>query len=332
MAEPAVRVEEREAAAREIVAAQRIQDDFRDRVAAIGRDLTPQTLTVLADRGPSDAAERPDYRSLSREGIQTVLEVRLESVTLEGGEMPIDPPLWLVMIVNTRLVRTDDNAELYANSLTYTGQKGRTLAEWVGGSEVFRDELDRTYAILAEKIVEEVFLILPLPGCSKCLVVGLRPLYPEIEPSSPEVDEGTALQYWDFPLVDSLQPTLRWEAFPQSADFEGDREGWLSRIRNVTYDMRIWAFKTGSLPFQWYPGELIYSRSGLPAPTHRIELRLDPDIRYLWSVRARFDLDKQQRVTEWGVLLKSHGREYDPRTAHIPALNYYRFWTPSDEH
>lgn len=161
MAEPAVKVEEREATAREIAAAQKIQDDLRDRVVAIGRAQTPHTLAVLADRGPSAAGERPDYRPLSQEGIQTVLEVGVASLTLEGS------PLWLVMTVNTRLVRTVDNAEIYANSLTYTGEKGRTLAEWVGGPEGFRDELDRAYAILAEKTVEEVFLLVLFPSRGK---------------------------------------------------------------------------------------------------------------------------------------------------------------------
>jgi hypothetical protein len=167
-AEPAVKVEEREAtAASQVVAAQRIQDDFRDRVTAVGRAQTPHTLSVLADRGPSAAGERPDYRPLSQEGIQTVVEVGVESVTLEGSGRTIDPPLWLVMTVNTRLVRTVDNAEVYANSLIYTGEKGRTLAEWVGGPESFRDELHRAYAILAEKTVEEVFLLVLFPSRGK---------------------------------------------------------------------------------------------------------------------------------------------------------------------
>jgi hypothetical protein len=168
VAEPAVKIEERENAARVIVAAQRIQDDLRDRVVAAGRDLTPHTLIALADRGPSAAVERPDYRSLLQEGIQTVLEVGVESVTLENSAWgPIDPYLWLVMTVKTRLVHTADNAELYANSLTYTGENGRTLTEWVGGPGGFRDELHHAYAVLAEKIVEEVFLLVLFPSRDK---------------------------------------------------------------------------------------------------------------------------------------------------------------------
>jgi hypothetical protein len=154
-AEPAVKLEERETIARKMVASQRIQDDLRDRVVAIGRAQTPHTLTVLADRGPSAAGEQPDYRPLSQEGIQAVLEVVVESVTLKShiGD------LGLVMTVKTRIVRTVDNAEIYANSLTYTdnGPTQTLLAGWVG-QKGFQNELNRAYTDIAERTVEEVFL------------------------------------------------------------------------------------------------------------------------------------------------------------------------------
>ena len=159
-------------------------------------------------------------------------------------------------------------------------------------------------------------VLLSLAGCATYPVAGLRPLYPEAGPSAPQVD--------------SLQPMLRWEAFPRPADLEGDREGWLSRIRDVTYDLRIWKMGQAPIlvrgPILWHHGELIYSRSALPVPTHRIELRLVPTTHYLWSVRARFDLDGQQRVTEWSVLLEFLGGKFDPRTAQIPLRGYHRFY------
>jgi hypothetical protein len=159
-AEPAVKVEEREAAIREMVAGQKIQDDLRDRVAAIGRAKTTYTLTALTDRGPSAPGERPDYRPLSQEGIQTVLEVVVESVTLQGGGSfdNANPSLVLRMTVNGRWVRTVDNAELYRNTLTYYNKSKRTLAEWVGDPESFRNELNQVSADIAEKTVKEVLL------------------------------------------------------------------------------------------------------------------------------------------------------------------------------
>jgi len=159
-AESAIKVEEREVALREIVAAQRIQDDLRDRVAAVGRVKTTYTLTVLPDRGPSALGERPDYRPLRKEGIRTVLEVAVESVTLQGGGSfdNANPSLVLRMTVNGRWVRTVDNAELYGNTLTYYSKSKRTLAEWAGDPEGFRNELHQATAEIAEKIVKEGLL------------------------------------------------------------------------------------------------------------------------------------------------------------------------------
>jgi hypothetical protein len=159
-AEPAVKVEEREAAIREMIAAQRIQDDLRDRVAAIGRTRTPHTLTVLADRGPSAAGEQPDYRSLSQEGVQTVLEVVVESVILKGGDsfLNVNPSLVLHMTVNGRLLRTVDNLEIHTKMLTYHGRRAQTLAEWVSDAEGFRYALNLAYADLAGETVREFLL------------------------------------------------------------------------------------------------------------------------------------------------------------------------------
>ena len=160
-AEPAVKVEEREATIREIVAGERIQDDLLDRVVAIGRAKTPHTLTVLADRGLSAAGEQPDYSPLSQDGIQTVLEVVVESVILQGrfDLFPdTNPKLRLVVTVNRRLVRTVDNLEIDAKRSTYYGKSGKTLAEWVGDPEGFRNELNQAYADVAEMTVKELLL------------------------------------------------------------------------------------------------------------------------------------------------------------------------------
>ncbi len=159
-AEPAAKIEKLEAAAREIVAAQRIQEELRDRVVAIGTAQTPHTFIALADRGPSTISERPDYRPLSQEGIQTVLEVVAERVKLQGN-MRLDPALQMVMFVNWRLVRTADNAEIYSTSLPYIDFQNRggwTLARWVNDPESFRSELDRAYTGIAEMIVKLAFV------------------------------------------------------------------------------------------------------------------------------------------------------------------------------
>lgn len=150
-------VNERRLAARKVITAQGIatQDDFRDRVVTIGRTRTPYALTVLPDRGPSTTVERPDYRPLAREGFQMVLEVTIHELCL-FSDVNGKPLLFLCMTVNTRLVRAADNAEIYAKSRAHLSDM-RTLTEWVEGPVGFRNELDRSYAEIAEKIADDVF-------------------------------------------------------------------------------------------------------------------------------------------------------------------------------
>jgi len=161
-AEPAAKVEERVAAVARSLSARQIQEDLVNHVAAIAREETSSTFTLLAA-----AEERTDYRALAVDGVQAVLEISVVELSLRGRTGEIDPSLSLAMAVKTRLMRTDDGAVIYANSLTYSGGKGRTLAEWLEAAELLQDELDRACTIVAEKIVDEVFLLVPFPVRAK---------------------------------------------------------------------------------------------------------------------------------------------------------------------
>jgi len=164
-------------------------------------------------------------------------------------------------------------------------------------------------------LVAVVFL--SLAACATPLeVAGLRPLSPE--------------QYRHPPKLESLQPELRWEAFPRPMDLKEDRGGWVSRVRHVTYDLRIWRGSRDPNGYQEvYPAELVYSRTALAAPAHTVETPLEHDTQYLWSVRARFEIDGQQRVTPWSVLLlPGQSAIDDPRSTSVPSRRYYRFATP----
>lgn len=148
-------------------------------------------------------------------------------------------------------------------------------------------------------------------GCSVA-VSGLRPVYPEVR------HRGVFVE------VDSLQPALRWEAYPRPLDRGADEEGVLDRIRNVTYDLKIWRAENET------PGEVVYTRQGLPGPWHRLERALEPSTKYFWTVRARFELDGDPRVIEWGTI----GHPIVPasrpsrRSPLVPNPAHYRFKTP----
>lgn len=91
--------------------------------------------------------------------------------------------------------------------------------------------------------------------------------------------------------VDSLQPALKWEAFPRPQNLPSDT-GTRGSISNVTYDLRI--LRT--------PSDIVYEREGLSTPYHTVETPLQPSTTYFWTVRARFDLDGKPKVTGWSEM------------------------------
>lgn len=143
------------------------------------------------------------------------------------------------------------------------------------------------------KIFRNMGTLVPLFILAACAVqvtpIGLRPLYPEY----PERYRWHYGNPYDKLImeVDSLQPTLKWESFPRSQYLQAGGNP-PSRIRNVTYELQILGTES----------ESVYERKGLPAPYHRVAPPLLPSTRYCWSVRARFDVDGQPRVTEWGKM------------------------------
>ena len=162
-AEPAAKVEERVAAVARSLSPRTIQNDLVNRVAETGREQTSGAFTVMAETSAVTLNGRAEYRSLVEDGISTVLEISVIELALRGRTAEIDPSLNLAMTVKTRLLRTADDAELYKSSLTYSGGRGRTLAEWLDDGALLRAEIDRATEIVAEKIVDEVFLVVPFP-------------------------------------------------------------------------------------------------------------------------------------------------------------------------
>jgi hypothetical protein len=166
-------------------------------------------------------------------------------------------------------------------------------------------------------------LLLLVSGCARPIpAAGLRPL-PLLTTSDRPLREVT-----------SLQPTLRWEAFPRPEGLALDKAGTLARVRAPTYELRVWRVDGtySSLQekyglFEFRPGDLVYARTGLAEPVHTIEAALAPETLYLWTVRARFELDGQPRVTEWAVM--TGPRFFRP--VEIPDIGYYRFKTPSSK-
>jgi hypothetical protein len=144
-------------------------------------------------------------------------------------------------------------------------------------------------------------------------VAGLQPRSPGIA-----LDDATS-----FVVTNDARPVFEWEALSALHDRDRDN-GWIARTKNVTYDLVVYRARRDA------PAEVVCSHTGLPGPSHQMSEPLLARTRYFWTVRARFELDGQVRVTDWSVLDPQNVYPYGPvsRLPLVPNEFYFRFETP----
>ncbi|HSS64963.1 MAG TPA: hypothetical protein VLS27_11050, partial [Gammaproteobacteria bacterium] len=167
---------------------------------------------------------------------------------------------------------------------------------------------------------ESIFLLYPFPdrGAQSIGMLsagyGLAPLDP-VTRGQLTGDQFIGNRF-EWTTVSQLRPRLRWQAFPRPADVAASPEE-MKMVRNVRYDLIIARERNLA------PAEIVYQRRGLAGTEHRIEQSLNRATRYFWTVRARFELNGEQRLTEWGSI---HYQARENVTA--PSQFSYRFKTP----
>ncbi len=94
----------------------------------------------------------------TRRWVDTFFELKVTMVGLIGP-WRINPPLSFTMRIATKVIRVADGSELHAQELTYIGPAMVFTAWAANEAEAFRGALDPAVRALAEKAVEEVFLL-----------------------------------------------------------------------------------------------------------------------------------------------------------------------------
>jgi hypothetical protein len=348
----------------------KIQETMAKHVQRTGKRETDRDFIVFKDVGPSSPENNPDYAPLMNQGIDAVLEIVVKKIgSARVGPEETDV-YYFYMIVQARLVRGTELFNQEFKYIIGPPRKYSEWIGF--GAEALQKEIDRAYEAIAEDIVEYVFLYayfetedsplsrlydtgrvlegtlrIPVSKISNTRNIlgslsGLVPEYPKppdtptfrftfrFQPTSSSKDRGDINQSCG--LINTLQPTFKWEAFPTAQDIRVDRKGIVNRISNVTYDLRVWQVneKSGI--------ELIYEKKELKDNKHKIECSLKPASNYLWSVRARFKLDDQYKATHWATFQSLFNRDpvtgqvqgygKDLFTGEIPVIrSYYPFMT-----
>lgn len=97
------------------------------------------------------------------------------------------------------------------------------------------------------------------------------------------------------PTIDTLQPTLAWNAF-RFPDETADAAKGMTRAATLGYDVCVWREQQAK---QRSPRGCIYRHRGGPETSHTVEAPLLSGTHYFWSVRTRFKVDNDQYLTGW---------------------------------
>ena len=303
--EPTQVVQEQETALRTTLVALNAQQELQEQVIQTVREQIDPSAGFVSEEGSMTPDESVSYRFLRTQGVDTILEVGVLSFGLTG-EKGINPSLALIMTARAKLIRSLSNTVLSDYTLECQSFN-QSFSQWAASNaKAIREQYSQCLQRLSEKITEEVFFSSYFTSPSNLLqypILGIRPEYPEVN-------------YDTFPMVDSNQPTLRWEKFPPST--EPETQTARSQISHTTYDLRIWRAEGED------PGILVYARENLSTPFHHLEEPLEPATNYFWTVRARFELNGQPRRSEWGL-----AGDLSARSETIPNTFCYRLTTPS---
>jgi hypothetical protein len=145
---------------KEVPAGIEIQEKMRAQFLEVAREKTHYDFVVLEDQGPATPDEKLSYDSLADHAIDTVLEIGVLNLGLEGDWEEIDPPLTFFMTSRTRLIRVADGEVIYAATFSCGSATNQTFEAWAANeAQSFKEALSNCDSTLAAKIVEEIFLL-----------------------------------------------------------------------------------------------------------------------------------------------------------------------------
>lgn len=135
---------------------------FQDEIVRMGSERTGLKFIAVQDIGPQKPREVVAYDQLHIPGIDTVLELSLEEGGL-WGLYTIDPSSSAFLEIRVRLIRKKVN-EVLLEDKVYCDSEERKYTEWAENQgQDFYDDMISCIPLLAEKVVDDFFLVYPLP-------------------------------------------------------------------------------------------------------------------------------------------------------------------------
>ena len=293
--------------------------DLPSRIAEQSRKVPGLAVDLVKiDAGPA-VLTASALSELKQKGYDKAVAIQIDRFDFVGDKGD-DPSLGLYIEVSTRIIDTGSQEEEYHRTFDVLGEV-RHYSEWLRlDAKRLSAELDAYLEKVAEDVVNGLFMSYELPidsgswsfpGSETYGCCWICPTDPALEISYfPEVT-----QRW--PSVDT-RPRLAWRPFPDDRQQAQFRQKTGSRASNVRYDLKIWELPRRQL------GKPVYERYALAEPVHQVEDSLASGHRYLWSVRACFELGPRVACTPWAFCMLPAGKDACESTT-ISPQNYYHF-------
>jgi len=139
-----------------------LRQTFIKEVVELGKKRTGREFVKLPESGPKDPKETVRYDQMKFQDIDNVLELRIEEAGLQGP-YSFDPPSFAFIEVLVQLVQVEDNEILIDETLFCVSEIDRKYIDWAENEgQFFVDEFVACIPAIAEKIVDDFFLVYPI--------------------------------------------------------------------------------------------------------------------------------------------------------------------------
>ncbi len=310
---PTEEVQKIDALLAEINSNMNIQEIFAKHLISKGAGMTEHRFRYVMGPGSPSQPENSDQARICSIDADMTIETAVSNFGFMGGEGQ-NPSVSLFVDNEVRVKSPWGGGELYRKPLRYLSQ-AKTLDQWTqDGASLLKQELETAFASLAERSMEDLFFVRDFyKGERRC-----------------------------FALDDSGRTLIVWEAFPGRKDRESDQEGASERVSDITYDVRFFRARARQLDLPHADvvygerelSELIVrdvsaversrelsvtenyvnsigqvvdtltTRTTILTAEPSKEIQLDPNASYFCSIRAKYKLDKQTRLTQWSPYYK----------------------------
>lgn len=136
----------------------KLRDRFLDEVVETGNRRTDLAFMNLTDDGLVISVEEDGHEETQLE-CDAILDIRVEKTGLDAP-YSVDPPIELFVQVRARLIRNTDGRELFDEVFFCRSDVDKKFKEWtLDDGLAFREEFKGCGSEMAEKIIEEFFLV-----------------------------------------------------------------------------------------------------------------------------------------------------------------------------